>query len=185
MQKKIKVGKVEIIHFYMPGKSLNDISLKKLHRGLVQIGEDSSAKNLIKLLDKNLTLAEIREELKNTVLALGIIDKVPYGFLVNPIDSDESIPTVKKDIFVLSCNPGENYNKMMALGNLIHLYDKIGSFISKGDFDLGIANVGKINWFKSMQIKLRYIILEKSLKKIEADRDVECETIKQIISYRL
>ena len=182
MQRRFKVGEIEIIHFYMPGKSLNDVSLKKLHNCLIQIGEDSKTKNVIKLLDKNLTLEEIREHLKHTVLAFGMIDKMPYGFLVHPIGNDEISSVVETDIFLLSKNPGASFNKLMVYGNLILLYERVGAFVSSGSFDLEIANTGKVNWYKYMQMKMQSFFLKKGLKKVAADRDVECETIKQIIS---
>jgi len=182
MQRKFKVGEIEIIHFYMPGKSLNDVSLKKLHNCLVQIGEDSKTKNVIKMLDKNLTLEEIREHLKNTVIALGMINKTPYGFLVHPISTDETSSTVETDFFVLSKNPGASFNKLMVYGNLILLYEKVGAFVSSGSFDLELANAGKVSWYKYIQMRMQSFVLKKGLKKVAADRDVECETIKQIIS---
>lgn len=182
MQRRFKIGELEMIHFYMPGKSLNDVSLKKLHNCLIQIGEDSKTKNAIKLLDKNLTLAEIREHLKHTVVAFGMIDKVPYGFLVHPISNDETSSVIETDFFVLSKNPGTSFNKLMVYGNLILLYERVGAFVATGSFDLEAANLGKVNWYKYTQIRLQTFFLKKGLKKVAADRDMECETIKQIIS---
>lgn len=182
MQRRFKVGEIEIIHFYMPGKSLNDVSLKKLHNCLIQIGEDSKTKNMIKLLDKSLTLEEIREHLKHTVVAFGMIDKTPYGFLVHPINYAGTISVVETDLLVLAKNPGTSFNKLMVYGNLILLYERAGAFVSSGSFDLEIANAGKVNWYKYMQLKMKFFLLKKGLKKVAADRDVECETIKQIIA---
>lgn len=184
MQRRFKVGEIEIIHFYMPGKFLNDVSLKKLHNCLIQIGEDSKTKNIIKLLEKNLTLEEIRDHLKHTVVAFGMINKTPYGFLVHPISNGETSTSVETDLFVLSKNPGASFNKLMVYGNLILLYERVGAFVSSGTFDLEIANTGKVSWYKYMQMRMKFFLLKKGLKKVAADRDVECETIKQIISNR-
>ena len=184
MQKKIKVGEVEIIHFFKPGKTLNDISLKKLHRGLIQISEGAILPQKNKLLDKNLTLNEIREYLKDTVLAFGMMDKVPCSFLIYPMSKEKSVYEIKTDHYFISSNQGENFSKMMVYGNLLHLYERVGTFMSYGKFSLESANLGKINWYKYMQIKLQYFLLKKDFKKAAAERDVECETIKMIISYK-
>ncbi len=184
MQKKTKVGEVEIIHFFKPGKTLNDISLKKLHSALIKIADSSRTVNSNKLLDKNLTLKEIREYLKDAVVAFAMMDKVPYGFLIHPISKEKLYYELKTDLFALSSNPGADFNKMMVYGNLIHLYERVGTFISYGRFILEVANVGKVNWYKYMQIKLQFFLLKKELQKASAQRAVECETIKQIISYK-
>lgn len=184
MQRRFKVGEIEIIHFYKPGKSLNDVSLKKLHNCIIQITEDSKTKNVLRLLEKDLTLEEIREQLEHTVVAFGMINKVPYGFLVHPINSNQANSVIETDLFVLSKNPGASFNKLMVYGNLILLYESIGHFVSSGSFDLEIANTGKVNWYKYMKMRMRSFMLKKSLKKVAAERDVECETIKQIISDR-
>lgn len=182
MQRRFKVGEVEIIHFYMPGKFLNDISLKKLHSSLIQINDDCKAINVIPFLDKNLTIEEIREHLENTVIAFGMINKKPYGFLVHPVINEKKEYSIETDLFVVSKNPGLNFNKIMAYGNLMMLYKKIGTFHSAGVFDLDVGNVGRVNWFKNLLITFKFHILKKELLKIASDRDVECETIRQIIS---
>lgn len=184
MQRKFKIGEIEMIHFYMPGKNLNDVSLKKLHSCLVKIKEDSGSKVISKLLDKNLTLEEIRAHYKHTVVAFGMIDKDPYGFLIHPIINNEMNSTIETDLFVLSKNPGTNFNKLMVYGNLILHYEKIGKFTSSGTFDLELANAGRVNLYKYIQMKFQSFLLKKGLKKIAEERDVECETIKQIISNK-
>lgn len=184
MQKKIKIGEVEIIHFYKPGKFLNDISLKKLHNGLIQVSVGVVNNSENRLFNNDLTLKEIREYLKYTIVAIGMVDKVPYGFLIHSINKLESLYEIKTDSFALSSNLGEGFNKLMLYGNLLYLYERIGTFLFFGNFNLKDTNVGKINWYKYMQIKLQFFIIRKELNEIIEDRDVECEMIKEIISYQ-
>lgn len=181
MQRRFKVGDVEVMHFYMPGKYLNDVSLQKLHNHLVQIKDVSKIQNAIKQLDKNLELKEIREHLKNTVIALGMINKVPYGFLIHPINHSEANTTVRTDFFFPSSDLGDDFNKIMVYGNLILLYERVGTFFSFGDFDLEIANIGKMTWYKYIRMKFIFFLLKKELKKNANERSIECEAIKEII----
>jgi hypothetical protein len=127
MDKKYQIGGTELIHYYMPGKFLDDISLKYLHNSLVRINEESGANVVNKMLERTLTLEEIRTHLKNTVIAIGSIEQAPCGFLISPLLSSlKGKPIVHSGLVVISKNPGVDFATLMGFGNLCLAYEKLG-----------------------------------------------------------
>lgn len=129
MKRQFKIGTTELIHFFMPGQELDDISLKHLHNSMVKINVESGANVVNKMLDKNLSLEEIRIHLKNSIIALCMVDDAPGGFLISPIlSSIKGQSIVHAGLIVISKNPGANCVGMMGYGNYSLAYEKLGKF---------------------------------------------------------
>lgn len=129
MKRKFKIGQTEMIHYFRPGSELADIPLKKLHNALIQINEESKANVVNKMLDKNLTLEEIRHHLKNTIIALGLIDGAPVGFLLSPILNPlNGKSIVHAGLIIISKNPGADFSSLMGYGNYCLAYEELGDF---------------------------------------------------------
>lgn len=127
MIKKIKAGVFEIWHYYMPGKTLDDISLKKLHSAMVEINEKSGANIVNKMLDKKCGLDEIRSHLEKTVVATLFQGNNYYAFVVSPILACQQKPILHSGLIVVAKNPGIDLISLLALGNLTLGYENLGN----------------------------------------------------------
>lgn len=131
MKRRFKIGDVEMIHYFMPGRDLDDISLKNLHNSLIRINEESGANVVNKMLDKGLTLENIRAHLKNTVVAIGTVSDMPVGFLISPILSSlNGKSIVHAGLIVISKNPGADFSSLMGYGNYCLAYEELGDFFA-------------------------------------------------------
>lgn len=127
MKRQFKIGETELVHFYRPGDDLDDISLKNLHNSLIRINEDSGANVVNKMLDKKLTLNEIRSHLKNTIVGMVNLEGTPCGFLISPIlSSIKNKPVVHAGLIVISKNPGANCIGLMGFGNYCMAFENLG-----------------------------------------------------------
>lgn len=131
MKKQFKVGETELVHYFRPGENLDDITLKNLHNSLIRINEDSGANVVNKMLDKKLTLDEIRGHLKNTIIALVVLEESPCGFLISPIlSSIKNRPIVHAGLIVISKNPGANCIGLMGFGTYCMAYEQFGDMFA-------------------------------------------------------
>ena len=131
MKKQFKTGETELIHYYRPGDTLDDISLKNLHNSLIKINEESGANVVNKMLDKKLTLSQIRGHLKNTIIGMVVLEDHPCGFLISPIlSSIKNKPIVHAGLIVISKNPGANCIGLMGFGNYCMAYEKLGDLFA-------------------------------------------------------
>lgn len=127
MKKQFKIGETELVHYLRPGANLDDMALKNLHNSLIRINEESGANVVNKMLDKNLTLGEIRTHLKNTIIGLVVLEDAPCGFLISPIlSSIKNRPIVHAGLIVISKNPGANCIGLMGFGNYCLAYEELG-----------------------------------------------------------
>ncbi|MEA9356213.1 hypothetical protein SHI21_08370 [Bacteriovorax sp. PP10] len=127
MKRQFKIGETELVHYYKPGENLDDISLKNLHNSLVRINEESGANVVNKMLDKKLTLTEIRNHLKNTIIGIVILEDSPAGFLLSPIlSSINNKPVIHAGLVVISKNPGANCVGLLAYGNYCMVFEILG-----------------------------------------------------------
>lgn len=131
MKKNYKIHNTELTHYYMPGLYLDDISLKQLHNNLVMINLESGANVINKILEKDMPLNEIRNHLKNTVIAIGSIENHASAFLISPIlHSSIGKPVVHAGLVVISKNPGIDFPTLMGYGNYCLAYEKLGNFFA-------------------------------------------------------
>lgn len=127
MKREFKIGETQIIHYYRPGVDLNDIALKTLHNSLVKINEDSGANVVNKMLDRKLSLSEIRTHLSNMIIGMVVLEGSPCGFLISPIlSSINNKPIVHAGLIVISKNPGANCIGLMGFGTYCMAYEKLG-----------------------------------------------------------
>lgn len=126
MQKIYNLGHCRVIHFFKPGINLDDISLKKLHGNLVKVNEKSGSNIVHKMLNKNSSLEEIRENLKNVIVALLMMDNVATGFLISPILNFKKKPILHSGLMIIEKNPGGDLLRTFAEGNFIMAYEKLG-----------------------------------------------------------
>ena len=128
MLKKYKFGEYETVHYFRPGKNLDDVSLKRLHTSLVKTNEQSGSNIVNKMLDKTLPLEKIREYLGNTIIGLSLKNNEVYGFLISPILKTEKKLVFHGGLIIIGQNPGVNFVSLLASGNLLMAYEKLGSF---------------------------------------------------------
>lgn len=130
MIKKVKAGVFEIWHYYMPGKMLDDVSLKKLHSSMIQVNEKSGANVVNKLLDKKSGLDDIRKHFEMTIVATLHQGENVYAFVVSPILAFEQKPILHAGLIVVAKNPGVDLISLLALGNLTMGYKNLGSIFT-------------------------------------------------------
>ncbi|MDD4976979.1 MAG: hypothetical protein PHY93_21690 [Bacteriovorax sp.] len=127
MIKNYAIGECETIHYFMPGKLLDDLSLKKLHNSLIKVNEQSGANVINKMLGKHLSLEEIRNYLENTIIAISLCSKEVYGFLISPILKCGNKSILHAGLIIIEKNPGADLISLLALGNFIMGYEKLGA----------------------------------------------------------
>lgn len=127
MLKKFKMGKSEFVYYFRPGKLLDDVALKGLHNSLVRVNEQSKANVVNKMLDKTLSLEEIRTHLGNTVIGVALREDRPYAFLLSPILGPLGKPILHAGLIIIEKNPGVDLISLLSLGNLAMGYENLGS----------------------------------------------------------
>jgi hypothetical protein len=131
MKRQFKIGETEIVHYFKPGEDLDDITLKNLHNSLIKVNEESGANVVNKMLDKKLTLSEIRGHLKNTIVAMVVLENHPCGFLISPIlSSIKNKPIVHAGLIVISKNPGANCIGLMGFATYCLAYENFGDMFA-------------------------------------------------------
>lgn len=128
MIEKYSLGHYEIVHYYEPGKNLDDISLKKLHCSLVKVNENSGANVVNKMLDKNLSLEEIRYFLGKTIIGLSLKNGEVNGFLVSPILRYEKPAILHSGLIIIERNPGINLISLLVVKHFLMTYEKFGMY---------------------------------------------------------
>lgn len=126
--KKHKLGFCESIHYFMPGKNLDDLALKKVHRSLIRVNEQSGSNVSNKMLNKNLSMDEIRAFFESTIVGISMNDNRVNGFLISPILNCDHGAIVHGGLIIIDKNPGENLVGLLSLGNAIMAYDRLGSY---------------------------------------------------------
>lgn len=130
MKKKYKVGAIEVHHIYRPGEVLDEVSLKKMHNELVRINEKSGANVANKMLEKTLSLDEIRVHYKNVVLAMLYNNQEPWAFLISPLLSSTTKPILHAGLIIAQSNPGVDLISLLAIGSFQITYKNVGNFYS-------------------------------------------------------
>lgn len=126
MQKIYNMGQCQLIHYFKPGINLDDISLKKLHGNLVEVNEKSGSNIIHKMLTKNSPLEDIRENFKNIIIALLMIDNVAFGFMISPILNFKKKPILHSGLLIIEKNPGGDLLRTLGVGNYIMAYENLG-----------------------------------------------------------
>lgn len=127
MQKIYNLGHSQFVHYFKPGVNLDDISLKKLHANLVKVNEKSGSNISHKMLIKTSSIEEIRENLKNVIIAFLMIDNTAFGFLISPILNFKTRPILHAGLIIVEKNPGGDLISTFGLGNYIMAYENLGA----------------------------------------------------------
>lgn len=130
MIKKYELGKHATIHYFMPGKLLDDIALKKLHLSLLKINAQSGANIINKMLEQNLSLEKMRCYLEKTIIGISFKNNEAYGFLISPILTYGNKFILHAGLVIIEKNPGVNLTALLALGNFMMGYEKLGAVYS-------------------------------------------------------
>lgn len=128
MDKKYRIGKIEVRHIYRPGAWLNDLELKKIHNDLVRVNEKSGANVVNKMLDKNLSIEGIKSHFSNVILALFSRDGEMWSFVISPLLRSSDLPVLHSGLIVAFKNPGVDIISLLAMGNLQLGYKNLSSF---------------------------------------------------------
>jgi hypothetical protein len=124
---KYNLGNVESIHYYKPGKYLDDVALKKLHNSLIKVNEKSGSNVINKMLDPKLSLLEIRNYFENTIVGTSLAKNEVYGFLLSPLLKYKKSAILHGGLIVIEKNAGVNLVGVLSLGNSILAYKKLGA----------------------------------------------------------
>jgi hypothetical protein len=127
MLKKYELGECQTIHYFMPGKTLDDITLKNLHNSLVKVNEQSGANVVNKMLNNKLSLEEIRQFLENTIIAVSVKDNNICGFCISPILNFRNKFILHAGLVIIAKNPGADILTLLGLGNFIMAYEELGA----------------------------------------------------------
>lgn len=126
MQKVYDLGSYQSVHYFQPGKKLDDFTLKKLHTNLIKVNERSGSNIKHKMLIKNSSLDEIRKSLADTVIALLFIENEACGFMISPILHFKKRPILHSGLMIIEKNPGGDLLRFLGVGNYILAYQQLG-----------------------------------------------------------
>lgn len=128
MKKNYCIKEIEITHYYRPGETLDDLSLKKLHNQITKINKKSGANVVNKMLDISLSFDEVKSHFTNVIVALISKEDEPMAFVISPILSSLDKAILHSGLIVVYKNPGVDLISLLALGNLVIGYEKLGGY---------------------------------------------------------
>ena len=115
------------IHYWMPGKYLNDQALAELHERLVNLNKSSGHNIDNRMLYANLSLPEMRFYLADCVISELQVDNEIIGFLFSPVIIGEGNPIVHAGLIIIKENPGGDLISLAACGNILIAHKALGT----------------------------------------------------------
>lgn len=127
MKSIFNFNEFEVGCFICPGKELTNDQLLKFHSDLVFINESSKANIDNKMLNKKLTITELRCFFQQVIVSIFYIKKIPCAFSLSPFLARDHLKVFHIGLTIVAKNPGLNLGGFLGIVNAKAAFEKFGN----------------------------------------------------------